>query len=73
MYQFIRKFKKSMLMPPSRYIEKIRMDRSRELLADTDLTVNEISGIVGYNDPFYFSKVFKKNTGLNPMAFRKRG
>ena len=71
-YQFIRKFKKSMLMPPSRYIEKIRMDRSRELLADTDLTVNEISGIVGYNDPFYFSKVFKKNTGLNPMAFRKR-
>jgi len=71
-YQFIRKFKKSTHMSPSEYIEKIRIDRSRELLADTDLAVNEISDIVGYNDPFYFSKVFKKNTGLNPMAFRKR-
>ena len=70
-YQFIRKFKGSMQLSPSRYIEKIRMDKSRELLLDTDLTVSEISEIVGFNDPFYFSKVFKKNTGMNPKAFRR--
>ena len=70
-YQFIRKFKSSMQLSPAKYIEKIRIDNSRELLTDTDLSVNEISNIIGFNDPFYFSKVFKKNTGLNPMAFRK--
>jgi AraC-like DNA-binding protein len=47
------------------------MDKSKELLIDTDLTINEISDVVGYNDPFYFSKVFKRNTGLTPTAFRK--
>lgn len=70
-YQFIRKFKSSMQLSPAKYIEKIRMDKSRELLSDTDLTINEISDITGFNDPFYFSKVFKKNTGMNPLAFRR--
>jgi AraC-like DNA-binding protein len=70
-YQFIRKFKNATQMSPLKYIEKIRMDKSRELLTDTDLTVNEISSVVGYNDPFYFSKVFKKNIGMNPLAYRK--
>ena len=70
-YQFIRKFKNATQLSPSKYIEKIRVDKSRELLSDTDLTVNEISDVIGFNDPFYFSKVFKKNTGLNPLAFRK--
>jgi AraC-like DNA-binding protein len=70
-YQFIRKFKAATHLSPARYIEKIRMDKSRELLVGTDLTINEISSVVGFGDPFYFSKVFKKSTGLNPMSFRK--
>ncbi|NLY18227.1 MAG: AraC family transcriptional regulator [Clostridiaceae bacterium] len=69
--RFIRKFKDTMNISPIKYIEKIRMDKSKELLTDTDLTIYEISEIVGYNDPFYFSKVFKRNTGLSPTAFRK--
>jgi transcriptional regulator GlxA family with amidase domain len=71
-YQFIRKFQKSMQTSPARYIEKLRIDKSKELLSDTDLTVGEISNVVGFNDPFYFSKVFKKNTGHSPVDFRKR-
>ncbi len=70
-YQFIRKFRNTMQYSPSKYVEKIRMDKSKELLLSTDLTINEISEVVGYNDPFYFSKVFKKNTGQSPSAFRK--
>lgn len=70
-YQFIRKFQKSMQLSPARYIEKIRVDKGKELLSDTDLTISEISNVIGFNDPFYFSKVFKKSTGLNPLAFRK--
>ena len=69
--RFIRKFKSVTNVPPLKYIEKIKMDKSKELLIDTDLTINEISDVVGYNDPFYFSKVFKRNTGLTPTAFRK--
>lgn len=70
-YRFIHKFKSLMNCSPSKYIEKIRMDKSKELLIYTDLTINEISDVVGFNDPFYFSKVFKKNTGLSPTEFRK--
>jgi len=69
--RFIRKFKNTMNISPIKYIEKIRMDKSKELLTDTDLTIYEISEVVGYNDPFYFSKVFKRNTGLSPSAYRK--
>lgn len=69
--RFIRKFKSTMNISPLKYVEKIRMDKSKELLTDTDLTIYEISEVVGYNDPFYFSKVFKRNTGLSPSAYRK--
>jgi len=69
--RFIRKFKETMNISPIKYIEKIRMDKSKELLTNTDLTIYEISEVVGYNDPFYFSKVFKRNTGLSPTAYRK--
>ena len=60
--QFIRKFKMTTQMTPAKYIERIRIDKSRELIASTDLTFDQISDIVGFNDPFYFSKVFKKIT-----------
>lgn len=70
-YQFIRKFKSATRLTPARYIEKIRVDKSKELITDTDLTIGRISDIVGFSDPFYFSKVFKKATGVNPLLFKK--
>jgi len=69
-YQFIRNFKKATNLSPAKYIEKIRINKAKELLVDTNLTVNEISGLVGYSDAFYFSKVFKKATNFAPTAFR---
>ena len=47
-----------------------RMDISHRLLADTDLSVNEISDIVGYKDRIAFYYAFKKNTGMSPVEFR---
>jgi len=69
-YQFIRNFKKVTKLSPAKYIEKIRILKAKELLVDTDLTINEISDLIGYNDPFYFSRVFKKETNTTPTLFR---
>jgi len=69
-YQFIRNFKRATHLSPARYIEKIRINKAKELLAETNLTINEISGLVGYSDAFYFSKVFKKVTNFSPSDFR---
>ncbi|WP_246553629.1 response regulator [Paenibacillus tritici] len=52
------------------YITQIRIGKAKELLLNTDLKVMEISERVGYENPHYFSTVFKKNVGLHPLKFR---
>lgn len=56
---------------PVQWINRRRMDRARELLATSGLPVGEIGAAVGIEDPFYFSRLFKKMTGQSPMAYRK--
>ncbi|MEK5024806.1 response regulator [Paenibacillus sp. FSL M7-1046] len=52
------------------YITKIRMGKAKELLQTTDLKVMEISERVGYENPHYFSTVFKKTVGVHPLKYR---
>ena len=52
------------------YLTEIRINRAKELLRMTTSRSAEISYQVGYNDPHYFSSVFRKNTGLSPTEFR---
>ena len=40
------------------------------MLKSTDKQINEISDFLGFSDPYYFSKVFKKITGLSPKKYR---
>jgi len=54
------------------YVTRLRMDRARSLLADSDMTVTEIAGLLGFRDENYFGRVFKKHTGLSPMQYRKK-
>lgn len=58
-------------MSPKEYIIKLRLDRGMELLLCTDLSVGEISDIVGYSDPLYFSRLFKRKLGVSPAEYRK--
>lgn len=68
---FIRSFKQQMGMPPLQYLISVRMNRAMELLEGTEYTVTEIGSMVGYENPLYFSKLFKKQTGKSPTEFRK--
>ncbi len=54
------------------YLTEMRINKAKELLRMTALRSADIAYQVGYNDPHYFSSVFKKNTGLSPIEFRSQ-
>ena len=64
-------FNKEVGMPCMSYLENVRMARARSDLQYSDMTISEISLLCGYSDTNYFSKVFKKHTGLSPSDFQK--
>lgn len=68
---FIRCFKRYMGMTPMQYLISVRMDRAKELLKNTGYSIQEISSLVGYEDPLYFSRLFQKQTGRSPSAYRR--
>jgi len=54
------------------YLMKVRIEKAKELLRDPRIKFYEACELVGYTDPSYFSKLFKKMTGLTPSAYRDR-
>ena len=68
---FLRNFKQITTMSPMQYILSIRMNNAVTLLETTDYNVTEISAIIGYDNPLYFSRIFRKQVGMAPSDFRK--
>ena len=69
--EFSADFHRAFGIPPKQYICKRRMGQARMLLLSTALSVKQISYKVGYDNEFYFSRLFKKYTGNSPSDFRK--
>lgn len=67
-----RMFKKLMGYTIIDYLNRVRIDKSRELIENTSLSISEIGLEVGISDIYYFSKVFKKYTGRTPLEYRKK-
>jgi transcriptional regulator GlxA family with amidase domain len=63
-------FKRHTGNTPIDYFIRLRMERARELLATTTCSVKEIAGILGYDDPLYFSRVFKAVNQTTPTQYR---
>jgi len=69
---FIRNFKKYTGTTPMQFITSIRITNAQMLLETTNYAINEIARIVGYDNPLYFSRLFRKQKGCPPSHYRKR-
>lgn len=63
-------FKREMQSTFTDYLSKLRVSYACKLLKETDLSINEISERAGFNDYFYFSRVFKKYAQTTPSQYR---
>lgn len=55
----------------SEYLNRIRIKKAMDLLKNSQVSISDISGMVGYSGHSYFCKVFKKITGMSPSRYRK--
>jgi len=66
-----RMFKERMGVTLNEYLIDLRINRAKQLLAETDLTIDEICQQVGYSTISYFTKLFKGRTGMTPGTYRR--
>lgn len=64
-------FKKETGQTINEFITAVRMEHAKQLLRDPAIKIYEVAGLVGYQDTYYFSKVFRKQTGMNPSEYKE--
>ena len=69
---FSKIFKEEMHISFKNYLNSLRIDKSKGLLLNGEVPLIEIADMVGYGDQSYFTKVFKRVTGISPGKFRER-
>jgi transcriptional regulator GlxA family with amidase domain len=69
---FKRRFTEATGLAPIDYVQRLRIEDAKRRLERTEAPTDEISWQVGYEDPAYFRRLFKRTTGMTPGAYRKR-
>jgi transcriptional regulator GlxA family with amidase domain len=69
---FKRRFVSATSLTPIAYVQRLRIEDAKQRLERTDASVDEVSWRVGYEDPAFFRRLFKRTTGLAPGAYRRR-
>jgi len=67
-----RKFKECTGETVLEYMHRLRVDKSRRLLIETDLKITDIAALVGFNDISFFNKTFKKRMNITPREYREK-
>lgn len=71
--RYLRKlFSDNLSISPINYLNQIRINKSIELLKYTDFSIKEIAFKTGYKSPQYFSRIFKRQTGMSPNQINKK-
>lgn len=68
---FSKIFKEEMKVNFNTYLNYVRIEKSKKLLLDDSIVLVDLSNLVGFEDQSYFSKVFKKITGVSPGKYRE--
>ena len=58
-------------MSTTEFVNKVKIDVAKQKISETELTFAEIAWQLGFQTPSYFSKIFKKFTGVTPNEFKK--
>ena len=69
---FVRRFRKATGLTPIAYVQHLRVEAAKQALETTSESVDEISFKVGYEDPAFFRRVFKRITRLTPSVDRRK-
>ena len=64
-------FRSALNISPIRYVNLLRLEKAKSMLISSDYTLEEIAFSTGFVDPYYFSRVFKKEYGVSPSSYRK--
>jgi len=68
---FIHQFKSFTGFSPHTYQTRLRLERAKELMYSTTMNISEIAFAVGYDNPLYFSRLFRRHMGLSPSEYRR--
>ena len=69
---FIQNFRQYANTTPAQYVQSLRLTNAKMLLETTNYNITEIANLVGYENPLYFSRFFRKQCGMSPSQFRKQ-
>jgi len=63
-------FQEAFSESPVHYLQRLRVERSLELLADSEKSITEIAFAVGFQDSNYFARIFQRVLGQSPSSYR---
>jgi len=69
---FARRFIAATGYPPMEYVHSLRIEEAKQILETEDRSVDQVGHDVGYDDPAYFHRLFKRKAGLTPARYRRK-